>query len=211
MNRPRRASGHAALRPDLAVAADMVEPGTRVLDLGCGDGALLYYLVTEKNVDGRGIELSQAGVNACVGQGLSVIQGDVDTDLGAYPDGSFDYVILSQTLPAVHRPKEALVELLRIGRRAVVSFPNFGYWRGRLSLLLRGRMPVAGGGGYRWFDTPYIHPFTIKDFVILCWELGFTIERRLALDHRGQVARFRGTGRLANLFGENAVFLLSKR
>lgn len=199
------------LRADLSAVAGMVEPGSRVLDLGCGDGALLDYLMREKNVDGRGIELSQAGVNACVSQGLSVVQGDVDSDLEAFPDHAFDYVILSQTLPAVHRPREVLRELLRIGRRAIVSFPNSGTWRARLHLLLRGRIPVADPASGNWFDTPYIRPCTIKDFVMLCDELDLTIERRLALDRKGQVARFHGTGRFANLFGENAVFLLSKR
>src|SRR6202008_3109299 len=131
------------LRQDLRLIADMIEPGSRVLDIGCGDGALLAHLARRKSVDGRGIELSQSGVNACVGHGLSVIQGDADRDLEAYPAGAFDVVVLSQTLQATHRPRRVVEELVRIGRRAIVSFPNFGFWRIRFGLLLTGRMPVS--------------------------------------------------------------------
>lgn len=197
------------LRADLSIVADMVEGGSRVLDLGCGDGTLLDHLVHRKNVDGRGIELRQAGVNACVSRGLSVIQGDVDKDLEVYPDDSFDYVILTLTLPAVHRPKEVLGELLRIGRRAVVSFPNFGFWRRRLCAAM-GRVPVTDPMRHRWHDSPDIHPCTIKDFVRLCEDLAYVIERRVVLDRDGGVAGLIGRGPLANLFGETAIFLLRK-
>src|SRR5947209_18460002 len=131
------------LRRDLRLIAEMIEPGARVLDIGCGDGALLAYLVRHKGVDGRGMELSQSGVNACVGHGLSVIQGDADRDLAAYPTGAFDVVVLSQTLQATRQPRKVLETLVRIGRRAIVSFPNFGFWRIRLGLLLTGRMPLS--------------------------------------------------------------------
>src|SRR5215468_1767823 len=128
---PAAGAGTGELRRDLRLIADMIAPGARVLDIGCGDGALLAYLTRHKGVDGRGMELSQSGVNACVGHGLSVIQGDADRDLEAYPSGAFDVVVLSQTLQATHRPRKVVEELVRIGRRAIVSFPNFGYWRMR--------------------------------------------------------------------------------
>ena len=147
-------------------------PGARVLDVGCGDGALLQLLAQKKGVDGRGVELSQRGVNECVAKGLSVIQGDADTDLSDYPDDGFDYVILSQTLQATRRPRAALANMLRIGRRAIISFPNFGYWRVRAQLAFGGRMPVTGRLDYHWHDTPNIHLCTIRDFVEIVDELG---------------------------------------
>jgi methionine biosynthesis protein MetW len=210
MNRDSPGANRVAIRVDLQLIADMVPPGARVLDLGCGDGSLLKYLVTEKGVDGRGIELSQAGVNACVSRGLSVIQGDVDIDLGDYPDDSFDYVILSQTLPAARQPQELLSELLRIGRSAIVSFPNMGYWRARLYLLWCGRVPMTETLPDPWWSTSNIHPCSIRDFLTLCEELGITIERALTVNSRGQVSRFHGHNRLANLLGDQGVFLLSK-
>ncbi|MGO8955539.1 MAG: methionine biosynthesis protein MetW, partial [Rhodomicrobium sp.] len=144
-------------RIDLLVIAGMVEPGARVLDVGCGRGELLRLLEEQKQVDGRGIELKQSRVNFCVGRGLSVIQGDADRDLADYPDQAFDYAILSRTLQATYRPKEVLEELLRIARRVIVSFPNFGFWRIRLQILLSGRMPVTWNLPETWYETPNIH------------------------------------------------------
>jgi methionine biosynthesis protein MetW len=196
------------LRVDLQLIADKIKPGTRVLDVGCGDGALLNYLATDKDVDGRGIELSQSGVNACVARGLAVIQGDADTDLTDYPSGAFDYVILSQTLQAVHQPHEVLRQMLRIGRRGVVSFPNFGCWRVRWDLLTRGRMPITKTLDQPWYTTPNIHMCTVKDFVLLCADLGIIIEQSIMADHNGQPTPIQGSGFFANLLSEQGVFVL---
>jgi len=198
------------LRPDLKLIADMIAPGSRVLDIGCGDGALLAYLARNKDVDGRGIEISQDGVNACVAYGLSVIQGDADTDLTNYPDHAFDYVVLGQTLQATHQPREVLEDLVRIGRHAVVSFMNFGHWRTRLSLLVHGRVPVKTGSSFRWYDSPDIHLCTILDFVGLCDTLGLTIEKGLSLSRERNVRTIRSADHLANLRGDQAIFLLRR-
>ena len=179
-------------RFDLAVVADIVEPGSRVLDVGCGDGLLLQMLEKQKHIDGRGVELSQRGVNDCVAKGLSVIQGDADTDLVDYPEDGFDYVILSQTLQATQRPRVVLDNMLRIGRRAIVSFPNFGHWSVRAELLLRGRMPKTLNLGANWYDTPNIHLCTIRDFVELTHDIGAHIERGVALDLSGAPIKFTG-------------------
>lgn len=198
------------LRVDLKLIADMVVPGARVLDVGCGDGSLLAWLGKHKNVDGRGIEISMAGVAAAVAQGLSVIQGDADTDLSTYPEGAFDYVILSQTLQATYEPKTVLNDMLRIGRHAIVSFPNFGHWRVRLGLLFSGRMPVTGALTYEWYETPNIHFCTIRDFRVLCRELGIRIEKNVALDRNGNAIPSFGDCGVANLFAEQGLFLLSR-
>ena len=199
----------ARLRRDLRLIAEMIEPESRVLDIGCGDGALLAYLAREKSVDARGMELSQSGVNACVRHGLSVIQGDADHDLDAFPAGAFDVAVLSQTLQATRRPRHVVEELVRIGKRAIVSFPNFGFWRIRLGLLWRGRMPVSELLNNSWYDTPNIHLCTIRDFVVLCDALGTKIERSITLDRHGRPFSLDPRGGLANLLAEQGVFVLS--
>ena len=196
------------LRSDLKLIADMIAPNSRVLDIGCGDGDLLAFLTSEKSVDGRGMEISQSGVNACVSHGLSVIQGDADTDLNDYPSDTFDYVVLSQTLQATRNPKGVLQDLVRIARLAVVSFVNFGHWRIRWKLLAEGRMPATAGNPYSWYDSPDIHLCTIRDFVEMCGEAGLVIEKGVSLNGRGNA--FRTIGRLANWRDEQAVFLLRR-
>ncbi|HWJ74983.1 MAG TPA: methionine biosynthesis protein MetW [Kaistia sp.] len=201
--------GELSKRLDLLVISELVESGSRVLDVGCGDGELLALLAEKRGVEGRGIELSQSGVNQCLARGLSVIQGNADTDLGDYPDDSFDYVVLSQTIQATVHPKRVLTEMLRIGRRVIVSFPNFGHWTVRMSLGFRGRMPVTENLPYSWYDTPNIHFCTIRDFVQLCRVVEADIERAVALDVGGTRMTLNAPWWFWNLFGQQAVFLLS--
>ena len=198
------------LRPDLAVVAELITPGARVLDIGCGNGMLLHWLRDQKQVDGRGIEIDPALVARAIGNGIAVIQGDVTSDLAHYPDQSYDFVVLSQTLQTMQRPHEVLEQLVRIGRQAIVSVPNFGYWKNRLQLLLTGRMPVNKTLSYEWYDTPNIHFCTITDFVILAERLGMTVEDRVVVDAQGQKTSFTGHGFKANLLGQQGVFLLRK-
>lgn len=198
------------IRVDLQHVADLVVPKSRLLDVGCGDGALLAYLKIFKQVDGRGLELSMSKVRAAVSQGLPVIQGNLETDLADYPTGAFDYVVLSQTLQATHNPRLVLEELLRIGTRAIVSFPNFGYWRVRLSLLFGGRMPMTGVLANPWFDTPNIHLCTISDFIDLARTMNIKIEQSFALDKMGRRQGFEATEGKANLLSEQALFVLTR-
>lgn len=194
-----------SLRPDLAIIAANVVPGSRVLDVGCGDGALMAALRDERQCDARGLELDADDVSTAMGKGLSVIQGDADTDLIDYPESSFDYAILSQTLQTTRRPDQVLDQLLRIGQRAFVSFPNFAHWRVRASLLWGGRMPVTRLLPLKWYETPNIHHVTVDDFRALVKERGLIVEGCWFLS--GDTA----TGaQMANFFAEHAVFLLRK-
>ncbi len=200
-----------ALRPELAAIAGMIPAGSRVLDVGCGDGTLLEHLTATKHVDGRGIELSQQNVNACVARGLSVVQGDADTDLADYPSQVFDIVILSQTIQATRSPAQVLGQLLRIGKHSIVSLPNFGHWRIRLELLLNGRMPRTRALEHSWHQTPNIHLCTIADFVALAREAGAVIESAMALGESGRTRSMEPDAWGPNLFANGAIFLLRPR
>ena len=199
------------MRVDLELIAGMITAKARVLDIGCGDGALIAHLFHTKACDARGIEIDMKQVTQAVAHGLPVMQGDANSDLAHYPDGAFDYVVLSRTLQAVGRPREVLRQMLRIGARAVVSFPNFGHWRVRWQLLARGRMPMTSTWDRMWYETPNIHPCTVRDFFELCAAEGYTVERWLAADDSGRRSPWRRAPWLANLFGEQAVFLLRER
>ncbi|MSO45117.1 MAG: methionine biosynthesis protein MetW [Thermoleophilia bacterium] len=198
-----------ALRPDLDVVAAMVARGSRVLDLGCGDGALLAHLIRDKGCDGTGVEISDDGFHACVARGVPVMVADIDHGLSGVDDGAFDVVILSQTLQATHRPALVLHEMMRVGRVGIVSFPNFGYWRLRWSLAARGRMPTSRSLPYQWYDTPNIHLCTIRDFETLLAREELMTQQRVLLDERGGpaqgIVRYR-----PNLLGAGAVYLVGR-
>jgi methionine biosynthesis protein MetW len=201
----------APMREDFAEILRLVRPQSRVLDVGCGEGALLDLLVRHNQADARGLEISPEGVSACLARGLAVMQGDADRDLSEFPTGAFDYVILSQTLQAVRDPRAVLGEMLRIGRRAIVSLPNFGHWRVRLDLLAHGRMPVTGALPEPWWSTPNIHLCTMADFMALADDLNLTIEACAAFA-RGRPARAIKPSRgWENLRAEAALFLLRRQ
>jgi methionine biosynthesis protein MetW len=194
------------LRPDLRLITSLVPHGSRVLDLGCGDGSLMAHLRAERGCSVRGVEVEHSDIAAAVAQGLSVVENDLDEGLGGYRDGTFDFVILSQTLQVVKRPAFVLREMLRVGKRGIVSFPNFGYWKVRGYLATRGRMPVSRSIPYSWYDTPNIHHTTLKDFRDFVAANGATIEREIPLLtenwHRAEV---RTVSLVPNLFADTAV------
>jgi methionine biosynthesis protein MetW len=192
-------------RSDYAIIGDIVEPGAKVLDLGCGEGELLEWLAQNKGVEARGVEISGAKVQRAIARGVSVYQGDIDQGLADYPDGAFDYVILSQTLQETHSPRKVLREMLRVGRRVIVAFPNFGHWRVRLSMLVSGGAPRTKLFPYEWYESPNIHFLTVLDFEALTAVEGLVVERRYFLAGRRKVTL------LPNLLAEVAVFLVSAR
>jgi methionine biosynthesis protein MetW len=204
------ASQHAALshpvtleeRPDFSVIGEIIQPGSRVLDLGCGEGELLAWLVENKRVMARGVEISAAQVRKAIMRGVSAYQGDIDEGLADYPDNAFDYVILSQTLQETRAPLQVLKEMLRVGRRAVVSFPNFGHWGVRKAMLFTGQAPKTKLFPYDWYNSPNIHFLSINDFEDLCRNSDFPIEKRYFLSGARRVSIF------PNLLAQTAVFLL---
>ncbi len=201
------ASTPPSLRPDLAAIAELIPPNIKVLDLGCGDGELLEYLIKQKQVRGRGIELSEQGVLSCVRRGISVRQGNLNEGLADYPDGSFDYVVLSQTLPFLSDARRILLEMLRVGDRAVVSFPNWGYWRCRLQLLVSGRMPEPPGLPQPWYEAPRWQAFTVTDFSRFCQMLDVKIVQAVYLAHGRRIE----VTRAQNLLTTTAVFTLEMK
>jgi methionine biosynthesis protein MetW len=200
----------AQQREDFQEILRLVRPATRVLDIGCGEGALLELLAREKHIDGRGLEISPHGVSACLSRGLAVVQGDADRDLADFPSRAFDYAILSQTLQAVRAPKLVLNELLRIADRAIVSLPNFGHWKVRLSLLATGRMPMTGSLPEPWHSTPNIHLCTLRDFTALCAELDVRIEASAALSEGHRARPMDPAHWSENWRAEQAIFLLRR-
>ena len=198
------------MRLDLRLIAEMIAPGSRVLDIGCGDGALIDELTRMRGCDARGLEIDMAEVAQTVARGLPVMHGDADSDLQHYPDRAFDYVVLSRTLQAVEQPREVLRQMLRISERAIVSFPNFGHWQLRLQLLIGGKMPMTSVWARPWYETPNIHPCTISDFFALCASEGYEVERWLAIDEAGRKSPWRRFSGLANIFGEQALFQLRR-
>ncbi|MEM7533397.1 MAG: methionine biosynthesis protein MetW [Chloroflexota bacterium] len=202
-------SDEAHLRPDLQAIADLIPDQTKVLDLGCGDGALLAHLVETHHVQGRGIELSEDGVLTCVRRGLSVRQGNLQEGLADYPDNSFSFVILSQTLPYLDDPAMIIQEMLRVGEQAIVSFPNWGYWRCRFDLLLTGRIPVAVDLPQKWHEAPRRQPLTVKDFSAFCDQVNVRISKQVYLS-QGQFMPVERLllQRLKTLLATTAVFVL---
>lgn len=196
------------LRPDLALVCDWIKPGSRILDLGCGDGSLLAYLAQQHGVRGYGLEIDTGNVARCIGAGVNVIQADLDEGLRDFETRSFDTVVMTQALQALARPDLAVTEMLRVGQRAIVTFPNFGHWRVRLALGLRGRMPVTPTLPDEWYDTPNIHLCTVHDFTALCRKKGWRVLDRRLLDRSHQDSL---SIRLSpNLFSEVAMFLLEE-
>lgn len=199
------------IRFDLELIAQFIKPQAKVLDIGCGNGELLSFLKKTKNVDARGLELSQESVSIALSKGISVIQGDAQKDLAYYPDNNFDYAILSQTIQATKNPKEILQEMLRVADYAIVSLPNFAHIRNRFHLLFKGTMPVSKTLPFAWYDTPNIHFCSIEDFENLCNQLGFIIEQKVFLTNKYRLSNFLGNKLFSNLFAQYGIFLISKK
>ena len=192
------------LRPDLALVSEWIQPGSRILDLGCGDGTLLSHLKQQREVEGYGIEIDAENITRCIEAGINVIHSDLDSGLSDFDADSFDYVVMTQTLQAIQHPDQLLNEMLRVGRQGIVTFPNFGYWYCRLQLGLKGQLPVSRVLPYEWYNTPNIHIITIKEFEKLCRKQGVKILERAVVDHKHK--RGLGLRLFPNLLGEIAIY-----
>ena len=204
-------SAQKSIRKDLELIQTLIENNRKVLDIGCGEGELINKLKINKNADTRGLEVNGEFVRNALSNGLCVVQGNAEHDLDQYNNESFDYVILSQTLQAMYNPKKVLNNLLRIGAKAIISFPNFGHWKIRLQLLLKGRMPITEGLPYTWYDTPNIHFFTLKDFQVMCKDSKIYIEKSIGLTSSGRQMIITDNSLTSNLIVNEAIFLLSRK
>ena len=197
------------MKNEFKIIANLLPPQSRVLDVGCGDGTLIKALINEKNIDARGIELGKNNVKECISKGLSVIEGNAETELNQFPDKAFDFVILSQTLQAFYQPENVLEQLLRIGHRVIISIPNFGYWHIRAKLLFFGKMPVTDSLPYSWHDTPNLHMCSIKDFYQFCEKKKIKIERVIGIKGEKTSSIYKINLEMKNLFSEVGIFLIS--
>ena len=197
------------MKNEFKIIANLLPLQSRVLDVGCGDGTLIEALIKEKNIDARGIELGEDKVKECISKGLSVIEGDAETELSQFPNKAFDFVILSQTLQAFYQPENVLAQLLRIGERVIISIPNFGYWQIRASLLFRGKMPVTKSLPYTWYNTPNLHMCSIKDFYQFCEKKKINIDRVIGINGEKTSSIYRVNLEMKNLLSEVGIFVIS--
>ncbi len=198
------------MKKEFQIISELIENNTRVLDVGCGDGTLMKHLKEKKNIDTRGLEISKNNVQNCISKGLSIIEGNAEKDLHQFPNLSFDYVVLSQTLQAFYNPEKVIEDLLRVANKAVVTIPNFGYWKVRLHLLLKGTMPVTETLPNRWYDTPNLHMCSIKDFVNLCYKKNIELYKSIALNgEKTSIINVRNIN-IKNLSSELGIFLIKK-
>ena len=197
------------MKNEFKIIANLIPIQSRLLDVGCGDGTLIEALIKQKNIDARGIELEENKVKKCISKGLSVIQGNAETELSQFPDKAFDFVVLSQTLQAFYRPENVLEQLLRIGHRVIISIPNFGYWQIRAKLLFFGKMPVTKSLPYSWYDTPNLHMCSIKDFYQFCEKKKIKIDRVIGVNSEKPSSIYKINLEMKNLFSEVGIFLIS--
>ena len=198
------------MKKEFRIISEIIKKNTRVLDVGCGDGTLMKFLKENKNVDARGFEISKTKAQNCIGKGLSVIEGDAEKELQQFPNSSFDYAILSQTLQAFYNPEKVIDDLLRVSKKAIVTIPNFGFWKIRLHLLLKGTMPITKNLPDEWYNTPNLHMCTIKDFFKFCSKKNIKLNQSIALNNEKTSSINSGNLNLKNLSSELGIFLIEK-